>query len=203
MLVYLIENTINKKKYVGSTTTSLPSRRRAHLNGYNKNHRPIYEDVKKYGESAFKFSVLSTHNSYEDMRDSEIRFILKLKTIERGYNKIASSQGKKPDYFGEIVRKNKTGFKHSAKSKKRISDSKRGVSIWPNGRPRRDMINAVQKSADIRSRQIICINNNKKYKNASDAANDLGLTSSAVYHVAKGRRKATKGYSFKYLNKEV
>lgn len=196
MIVYVVENLINGKKYVGSTTLGLASRKRAHLNGYHKNHKAIYDDVVKYGKDAFSFSVIVSCASYEEMQKQEMIWINKLDTVRSGYNKIVSSQGKKPHIFSETMRRIRTGSNHTKKTKDKISKTKTGVSIWPNGRPKTLMNKIIKASSEVRSIRIKCLNNGKIYKNAGEAAEDLGLKRTSIYSVVNGSRNSCYGYKF-------
>lgn len=50
-----------------------------------------------------------------------------------------------------------------------------------------------------RSKAVICITTNKKYKSAKEAEKDLGIKSSMISRVCRGERNFTHGYKFKYI----
>lgn len=59
--IYLIENKINGKKYVGQTSRSLEERWKEHCTEYLKREfekRPLYDAIKKYGLENFSISLL-------------------------------------------------------------------------------------------------------------------------------------------------
>ena len=91
--VYMIENMINHKKYIGSTI-NLKQRWRAHRTAANQLNREcfqkhLYYAINKYGINNFSFSVLKDDfETLEDMWQYEHNKILEFDTInpEKGYN---------------------------------------------------------------------------------------------------------------------
>lgn len=91
-IVYLITNTINGKKYVGSTTKTLEERMRRHkddTNSKTKSHYPMYQDMKTHGITAFNIEPI-TKMKYFDIKELwmvEDAYISIHDTIHNGYNK--------------------------------------------------------------------------------------------------------------------
>ena len=57
--IYLIENKINGKKYVGCTIYTIEYRFQEHIKTINKfPNRPLYRAMKKYGVNNFLISIL-------------------------------------------------------------------------------------------------------------------------------------------------
>ena len=57
--IYLIENKINGKKYIGQTTYSIEERMRQHIRDVNKFiNRPLYRAINKYGIENFSIYVI-------------------------------------------------------------------------------------------------------------------------------------------------
>lgn len=197
MFVYVMTNTVTGKKYVGSTTRSVHERKRAHLKGYHKSHQNMFADVLKYGADAFTCEILSTHTDYESMQASEKFWITKLDSINSGYNKITSSQGRKPQGFSESIRRSKTGRRNTEECKKRMSEGRKGQpSVWKDGVPKWLHRKMLAGSSEKRSIKIKCLNNEKIYKNAGEAASDLGLKRHSIYSVVDGRVPSLFGYKF-------
>lgn len=111
MLVYLIENKCNGKRYVGQTTRSLDWRWRNHV-GASERGAPqvINRAIRKYGPDAFVCSVLGTATSQNELDALETKFILELQTLSpAGYN--LTTGGEHPTVTDEVR------AKHSVKSK--------------------------------------------------------------------------------------
>jgi group I intron endonuclease len=85
-LIYLITNTINNKKYIGQTIRSFKDRindyKRGMCNDYIKN------SFNKYGFETFKFEIIDTAKSLEELNEKEIYYINKYDTTNKevGYN---------------------------------------------------------------------------------------------------------------------
>lgn len=89
MIVYCIENKINNKKYIGITKNTLKSRISGHRSKYKKgNKTAIYDAIRSLGENNFNVYVLKECTSEQELVESEIYFINKLKSSisEHGYN---------------------------------------------------------------------------------------------------------------------
>ena len=96
--IYIIENRINGKKYIGATKTSLSERFRKHIytaHRVKSRHyeNPLYQDMRKYGVEKFKVSVLE-ECSEKELPMLERHFIEKFDTINNGYNIALGGKGK-------------------------------------------------------------------------------------------------------------
>lgn len=91
-IVYLITNTINGKKYVGSTGRTLEKRFKEHTNYMSNkqiNHRPLYQDMNANGVDAFTIEPIM-EMKYFDIKELwlvEDAYIAIHDTIHHGYNK--------------------------------------------------------------------------------------------------------------------
>jgi group I intron endonuclease len=87
--IYLIENLINCKKYVGQTT-NLHSRKISHKSASKTKNIPICLAIKKYGWENFEFTILIKDQSinYDNLDFWESYFIELFDTLNRkkGYN---------------------------------------------------------------------------------------------------------------------
>ena len=82
-VVYLIWNQINGKRYVGKTIQTLPKRMNQHL------HDNLYVDkaIRKYGIENFRYGVIKTCATKEELDECERYFIAALKSKSPyGYN---------------------------------------------------------------------------------------------------------------------
>lgn len=81
-IIYIATNTANFKYYVGATSRGLEARKRQHLYDVKSgNHRcrVFHDAIKKYGEDSFRWSVLCTASSFDEMMAKEINIISNLK----------------------------------------------------------------------------------------------------------------------------
>ena len=118
MIIYVIENKINGKKYVGQTTTDLNHRfQRGHLSEARTGRRnaPLYNAIRKHGEDNFKAGVLEECFSQKELNEREVHWIQKLNTlVPSGYNLL--------DGGGSKVHKQETRDKISKIRRQQIAE---------------------------------------------------------------------------------
>ena len=108
-IIYMIENQINNKKYIGQTTKPLKERIKQHLQRCNKNvNLHLYNSIRKYGFENFKVTVLKDNIPVEELDRWECYFIGKYNTFNEGYNNTIGGGGVK-------------GYHHSPQVCKKIS----------------------------------------------------------------------------------
>lgn len=114
MQIYLVTNMVNGKKYVGKTVYEIKYRKRKHigeLTTSSKKHYPLYSAIKKYGKDNFKWEVIDTATSENQLNEKEKHWIKEHNTISpNGYNLTCGGDGQ-------------TGFKHTDETKRKISDN--------------------------------------------------------------------------------
>ena len=93
--IYLIENKINNKKYVGCTAYTLECRFQEHIKDLSRfPNRPLYRAMKKYGIE--NFSMIALERCDESLlTEREIYWIKKLDTYKNGYNATLGGEGRK------------------------------------------------------------------------------------------------------------
>lgn len=93
--IYLIENKINGKKYVGCTIYTIEYRFQEHIKTINKfPNRPLYRAMKKYGVNNFLISILEKCDE-SFLMEREMYWIEKLDTYKKGYNATLGGEGRK------------------------------------------------------------------------------------------------------------
>ncbi len=116
-IIYCAENLANGKKYIGKTLESLEKRKGRHFQNafrYNRQGR-FYDALRKYGWDSFFWIIIEENIIDENLDSREIFFIHKFGTFGKGYN---MTEG------GSVLQ----GYKHSQKTKDKISCSNRGIS---------------------------------------------------------------------------
>jgi group I intron endonuclease len=161
MIIYIITNIVNSKKYVGQTVMSLAKRIAAHKNTAKTHNYPLYRAFKKYGLDAFIVEQIGEATNKEVLDKMEVFWIQKLNTlVPNGYNLHIggtggscpgeiSLQGKrrigeaaKKRMTGRIVseetreklRLNSTGIRFTEERKRAISEAKKGKPAWNKGK---------------------------------------------------------------------
>src|SRR5690625_3372398 len=83
----MIVNTVNGKKYIGSSS-NVKRRLRDHLYSFRSksNFKNLQNDFEKFGEESFKFKIIEEVNNKDILKKREDYYIEKLNTMEDGYN---------------------------------------------------------------------------------------------------------------------
>lgn len=140
MQVYVIENLINGKLYVGQTTTTLEKRFRRHCwKSESKKNMVITLAIAKYGKENFEIRHLCFCSSSEELSLKEIEWSERLNTMSpHGYNlKVGELHG----YVSEETRRKISvahkGKKASAEARRRMSEAHIGLPISDDLRRKR------------------------------------------------------------------
>lgn len=91
--IYLIENKINQKKYVGKTYFSIEERWRQHIRESKRDrskNRPLYRALNKYGIENF---VISELEYIENLEEREKYWINNYDSFHQGYNATLGGDG--------------------------------------------------------------------------------------------------------------
>lgn len=136
--IYVIENTVNNKKYVGQTDERFIRRYWHHkwlLNNNKHHNKKLQNSWNKHGKESFKFYVVHELKEEDSLNDLEIMFIKLFNSIENGYNIQTGGQDEKLNTYiseetrkrvGQINRERMIGAKHSEETKEKMSKSRTG-----------------------------------------------------------------------------
>lgn len=89
MVIYLITNLINNKKYVGLTKRNVKVRWYEHVKkskSKNLSELSLHHDISLYGKNNFNFEVLKECSSISELCEFEKIYIKELDSIKNGYN---------------------------------------------------------------------------------------------------------------------
>jgi group I intron endonuclease len=125
MIIYLITNTINGKRYVGQTITDLTHRWKQHLADTRRGRQSrLCSAIRKYGPEKFSLQILSVATTHEQLDFLEKNFIAELQTNDRTYGYNMANGGT------EAVM---TGRHHSEEARKKMSEARQGRAPWNVG----------------------------------------------------------------------
>ena len=219
MIVYLVKNIINGKKYVGLTTQSLETRWQQHVyEAFRKNNnRYFYNSIRKYGKDSFKCSILEECKDEQELDAKEIYWINQLGSFRDGYNLTIGGEGG----YKEITRKKMSlacqGKKFSDEHRKNLSISHMGISVGEkNGMFGRKGVNhhAFGKKRSKEAREKISRNHGrnrkieqydldgkylKSYDSIQQAILDVGGHNANIIKCCKDQRNKAYGYRWKYV----
>lgn len=95
MLIYMIENILNGKFYIGKTVKTVEERFKQHIRCAKRGvNRKLYDTMNHYGIDQFVFYVIEDNIQSEDvLNEREKYWITKLNAIENGYNMAEGGDG--------------------------------------------------------------------------------------------------------------
>lgn len=205
MIVYVIKNKLNGKKYVGQTTRTLKERMDEH---FRHSSTPIDKEIKKLGKDNFDYYVIDEAKSIEELYKLEQFYIKELDTMENGYNCC---------YGGKTTK----GYKHLESSKKAMSDKKKEINLSGVNNPfygkkhsketREKMKEAwknremseewKQKLKDNHSkRKVLNVTTGETFNSIKEASEFYDLKATHISRVCRGKRKTTGGFEWKYID---
>jgi len=112
MIIYKATNNVNKKCYIGQTKFNIEIRKKQH----SSNGFLLHNAIRKYGIDAFEWEVIDdTCQSKEELDEMEYHYI-------KQYHSHISEYGYNMTWGGDGIH----GYKHTEKSKKKMSESLKG-----------------------------------------------------------------------------
>jgi group I intron endonuclease len=130
--IYIVENSINDKLYVGQTV-NLYKRQWDHFSGNGTSSTVLSNAIRKYGAKSFEFVLLESCNSVDEANNREIYWIENLNTLApSGYNlKTGGGNG-----FPCAESRLRMSQSHMGQSRKLSEEHKRKIGLPKIGKPR-------------------------------------------------------------------
>lgn len=218
----------NKKVYIGITRTE-PHKRWCNGNGYKTQQR-MARAIKKYGWDNIKHEILFENLSKDDAQKKEIELIAQYRSTDGkyGYNvdyggnlkgpvsketRIKISQSNLGKEIPLEVRRKISqttkgkraywyGRKHTEKTKKLISENRKGKGRQiPFTDERREKISQAQLgNQNAPQKTTRCIETGVIYHSAREAARQTGLRPAAISECCRGIRKSCGGFHWEYIS---
>jgi group I intron endonuclease len=145
MVIYKISSSETPNVYIGQTIKQNPLHRwsdhKARLSRGNHSNIKLQRAWKKYGGSTFKFEIIETCSSIDELNSREIELIKEYDSIKHGFN---FKEGGRNGTHSEETRKklsrvnlgkhvgsknNMYGKSHSVDTKKQISENRKGKGL--------------------------------------------------------------------------
>ena len=172
--VYMHNNKINNKKYVGQTCNI---KKRWEYNGcHYENSFKFYKALIKYGWNNFDHIILKENLSLEEANFWESYYINYYNSIENGYNIRTGGS------CGNLSEEQKEKIKKSNKQTWLKKIEKIGKDNYI-----KQYRNAQQ---DITSKKVICVETQKIYNSISEASRETHIALSNISRVCRGERKS-------------
>ena len=140
MIVYLLTNTVNGKRYVGKTARSVEQRWAEHVlwaaRNYSSRRSNLYRAIRKYSPKVFTRSILSVALNADVLNTLERFWISELKTkAPTGYNLTDGGEGASGNTWSNESRarmsRSSTGRQQSPETRAKISAAGRGRKHTP------------------------------------------------------------------------
>lgn len=145
----------------------------------------FYRAIQKYGWNTFRHEILYTNLSKEEACNIEKFLIRKYKTTSKkyGYNIGLGGEG---------------SASVSEATKKKISESNKGKTVWNKGKRNIYSEETKKKMGASCARAIICIETNVIYPSACEASRQTKINRASIDLACRGKRKTAGKYHWKY-----
>lgn len=209
MRIYLIENVVNGKRYVGKTKRTVKERFEQHVRDSVRSDLPLHLAIKKYGCDQFAVSVLEECYDNDHANERERHWIAEYNTCHgQGYNATEGGDGvvgyvwseemrKKhgerykgeknpnwgkpmPDHVKDKIKAKVRGFKHTEDAKKRINDAKLKKVI----------------QFDLDGNEVA------RYSSMIEAEQMTGVGRQGISRCCREPHRTAKGFKFKYAEEQ-
>jgi group I intron endonuclease len=197
-VVYMHENIINGKKYIGITSKKPEDRWGKDGNGYSAQKR-FYNAIKKYGWDNFKHEILFEDLQLSEALKKEFEISKQNKTTldEYGYNNTVGRGGnfdvseQTRQKYSEATSGSNNGMygkKHTKETLKKLSNNAHIMKGKDNP------VSKAVKGVNIKDNSEIL------FESANQAAIHFNLFNNGhIIECCRGKRKSCKGYRWEYI----
>lgn len=190
-VLYEHRNKKNGKRYIGVTNNTT---KRWYGKGKHYDGCPYFwSAIQKYGWDNFEHNVLVYDLSREEASRLEKHFIKRFRTLakEFGYN-LAEGGTNAPTMLGK---------KHSEETKRKISESHRGIKLSEEQKRRHSehMTGLMVGKLNHKSRAVRCINTGEVFESQRIAAQTMGVLQSKIWKCCNGEATHTHGLMWEYV----
>ena len=173
MVIYLVTNAVNNKKYVGQTQRVLEERIAEHRRSKTS---VIYHAIQKYGWENFAVEILDECKTIDELNDREIYWIEKLKTkVPNGYNLTDGGVGTTGHTYTVDARQNALKRVLSPEQVQHMSE------VAPN------------------RRTVMCVETGEIFISLAKAAAWAGINFSSISVAANDETKTAGGYHWRLI----
>ena len=208
MIIYKATNLINDKIYIGLTTKSLEHRISVHKKDSKRHNTYFYQAIRKYGFENFKWEVVDTAITMEELEEKE-RYYIKLygsfDNKEIGYNtqsggnnlyEITKEQRKQRSDRAKGKNNPMYGTISPMRGKKFTEDHKKKISEAIKKADRPHMYGGTNPSA----RKVKNIDTGEIFNTMTEASKRYpGLSRQSINHNCVGRTKKAGGFRWEYV----
>lgn len=207
MIVYKATNIFNNKVYIGITTNTLAHRKAIHKRDSKSMNTYFYRAINKYGFNAFKWEIIDTASSLEELMEKEVYWIAKYGSFNdktKGYNSTSGGGSNYEITDEERQARSKRakgknnpmyGVESPMKGKKFTEEHKRKISEALKNAYRPHVIGANNPA----SRRVLNVDTGEEF-NTIKEAREKYPKACKISDVCRGVRKTAGGYRWRYLD---
>lgn len=202
----------NEKRYIGITKQKPEYRWGHNGNGYYQ-HKMLTNAIRKYGWENIKHNIIFEGLTKKEAEDKEIELIAFYKSNQRKYGYNIANGGTEEGKHSKETRAKMSmkakGRKVSQETREKRSQSLKGIPKTEDWKKKIGLgnkgkiISDKQKKlfSDIRSKAVFCVELNKSFKNAKEAAIYLGHQNRGtnIQNAVNNKNKTAYGYHWEYI----
>jgi len=205
-IIYVAENTVNGKRYVGQTRRKFEERQAHHKKDSEVCDFKFYRAICKYGWDNFNWAVIVEGvESVESLNRLEQYWIKELDTFKNGYNSTTGGEG--CIVSAETKKKmseSRKGRHLSEETKKKISESHKGKHFSEEHRKKLSESHKGRTGANNPcSKPVLQLDKETgtviaEFAGLNEAERVTGIYHNDISKVCRGRNKSSGGYYWQY-----
>ena len=216
-IIYVAENTVNGKRYVGQTIRKFEYRQAQHKKDSEVCDYKFYRAIRKYGWDNFNWAVIVEGvESVESLNSLEQYWIKELDTFESGYN--STTGGERYIVSAETKKKmsgSKKGSNHpnygkhlSEETKKKMAESHKGEKNPNYGKhlseeTKKKMSESQKGVNNPRSKPVLQLDKETgeviaEFAGLNEVERVTGINKGHISNVCRGKRKSAGGCYWQY-----
>jgi group I intron endonuclease len=206
----------NGKVYIG--ITCMKPEERWHSGWGYKAQPYVFHAIRKYGWKNVQHEIIKYNLTKEEAENLEIEMIAKFKSNQKDFGYNVANGGNSTGTMSEETKMKISntlkgvpkasppfkGKRHTDESKKKLSKKRLGKLNPMYGKHLSEETKRKMSEAHMNGalcKPILCIETGEIFVSSAEVAREMNLSQGNVASVARGARKHTKGFHFKYLEK--
>lgn len=221
MIIYKITNKINNKVYIGQTIRSLKRRWFEHCLDNKIGCFSLHRAIQKYGKENFDIQQIDHAHSRDELDNKEIYWIKYYDSMNplKGYNlKSGGNTCELSDEVKKRMSKSHIGFRHSDKTKlkmsitrkgkkrgcfseewrKNISESHKGYKRTVDSKKKQG--ESIKGDKNPKSKKVCCVETGEIFAYITLASEVKKVNIHNISSVCNGKRQTAGGFHWRYVN---